>query len=302
MFGLDSSAAFRPDAPEPFLLVNGTVNLADKTITVNGDVMNISKDLIGTVINPAFIEQAEEVIEISGDLTDEQKLIAEFWEDGGGTSFPPGTWMTFGRYVSARDNHTTDEDAQMFLGLGNAVMNAGIATWEAKRFYDYARPVRAIRELGRLGLVGEFDAQRNGYVINAWVQGQGTQSILAEDFLTYQTPGADPSPPFAEHTSGHSAFSAAAAAVLREYTGSDDFGAFVTFQPGQSRFEVGLVPSVPLQLSWSTFTAAATEAGMSRLYGGIHFMNGNLDGTQLGTEVGEATWDFAERLIAGTLT
>ena len=38
-------------------------------------------------------------------------MVAEFWEDGGGSSFPPGTWMTFGQFTSARDNHTIDDDA-----------------------------------------------------------------------------------------------------------------------------------------------------------------------------------------------
>ncbi len=299
-FGLESGAQFRPTAPAPFLLVEGSVDLTAKTITTSDNQVHaISRDLIGTIINPAFIEQAEQVVDLSANLTEKEKLIAEFWEDAGGTSFPPGTSMTFGRYVSARDNHSLDEDAQLFLGLGNAVMNAGIATWEAKRFYDYTRPVRAIRELGRLGLIGEFDAGQNGYVIEAWVPGRGVQTILAEDFITYQTPGGDPSPPFAEYTSGHSAFSAAAAAVLREYTGSDAFGGFVTFEPGQSRFESGLVPTQTIVLEWPTFTVAALEAGMSRLYGGIHFMDGNTQGTQLGTQVGQATWDYAERLIRG---
>ena len=126
----------------------GTITLA------SGEVLEVAPDLVGTVINPGFIAQAEEVVAFSGALTDEQKLIAEFWEDGGGTSFPPGTWMTFGQFVSARDDHDLDRDAQMFFALANAVFDAGIATWEAKVFYDYARPVRAIRDLGELGLIG----------------------------------------------------------------------------------------------------------------------------------------------------
>lgn len=299
-FSLSSGSEFRPVAPEPFLLVDGTVNLADKTITLADEsVIAIENSIVGSVINPAFIAQAEEVVQFSAELTDRDKLIAEFWEDGGGTSFPPGTFMTFGQFVSARDNHTVDEDAKMFLALGNAVFDAGVATWEAKLHYDYVRPVRAIRELGELGLIGQYNESLGGFAIDAWSPNGGTQTMLASEFLTYQTPGSDPSPPFAEYTSGHSAFSAAGATVLALFTGSDDFGASVSFAPGSSRFEPGTTPVSEVTLSWDTFTEAADEAGLSRLYGGIHFNDGDINGRTLGDSVGQSAFDRAQDLING---
>ena len=138
----------------------------------------------------------------------------------------------------ARDDHTLDQDAQLFLAMGNAVFDAGIATWQAKIEYDYARPVRVIRDLGELGLIGEKGVDEltgeTGFVIQAFGGidpdtgvGLGTKTILAENFVTFQRSGADPSPPFAEYTSGHSAFSAAGAEVLSLFTGSDAFGGSV---------------------------------------------------------------------------
>lgn len=299
-FALESGSQFRPVAPEPFLLVPGTTNLEAQTITLaDGSVLEIDRGLIGTVINPEFINQAEEVINYSANLTDEQKLIAEFWEDGGGTSFPPGTWMTFGQFVSARDGHTLDDDAKLFLALGNAEFDAGIATWEAKTFYDYARPIRTIRELGELGLIGTYSLELGGYTVEAWQPDLGVQEILATDFLTYQTPGGDPSPPFAEYTSGHSAFSAAGAEVLELFTGSDEFGAAVSFEPGESRFEPGVTPQATTILTWSTFTEAADEGGISRLYGGIHFEDGDLNGRILGRQVGDAVFRRSQFYING---
>ncbi|WP_019507819.1 vanadium-dependent haloperoxidase [Pleurocapsa sp. PCC 7319] len=300
-FGLESGDQLRPEAPEPFLLVDGEVDLEAQTITLpNGSVLPISKDLIGTVINPEFIAQAEQVVNTSANLTDEQKLIAEFWEDGGGTAFPPGTWMTFGQFVSARDEHSLDDDAKLFFSLGNAVFDAGIATWEAKKFYDYTRPVRLIRDLGELGLIGEFNEELGGYAIEAWSgPGEGTKTILATDFLTYQTPGSHPSPPFAEYTSGHSSFSAAGAGILELFTGRDDFGATVTFEPGESRFEPQVTPQQDVTLAWETFTAAADEAGISRIYGGIHFEDGDLNGRTLGQEVAHEVWEEAQFYIQG---
>lgn len=147
------------------------------------------------MINQGFITQAEEVVAASAALSEEEKVIAEFWEDGGGTAFPPGTWMTFGQFVSARDGHTLDQDAQLFFTLGNAVMDAGIATWEAKQFYDYVRPVSAIRDLEELGLIGEWGtdyAGNDGFVITAYAgEALGATQILATDFVTYQNPFAD---------------------------------------------------------------------------------------------------------------
>ena len=299
-FALESGSQYRPSAPEPFLLIDGEVDLNAKSIVLaDGTVLKTDRSLIGAVINPRFIEQTNRVIEYSSNLSDEQKLVAEFWEDGGGTSFPPGTWMTFGQFVSARDEHTLDDDVKLFFSLGNAVFDAGIATWETKTFYNYARPVRTIRALGELGLVGKFDSQLGGYAIESWQPGEGKKTILATDYLTYQTPGGDPSPPFAEYTSGHSAFSAAGAEVLQLYTGSDDFNADVSFEPGESRFEPNLTPEETVTLTWATFSEAADEAGISRLYGGIHFEDGDFNGRILGRQVGNTVFEKAQFYING---
>ncbi len=313
-FALESPNALRPEAPEPFLLVAATVDLEKGTITLTGETeaRKITADMVGTVgeagkfINQAFIDQAERVVAASANLTDEQKLIAEFWEDGGGTSFPPGTWQTFGEFVSARDSNSLDEDALLFLSLSNALFDASIATWEAKVFYDYVRPVRAIRELGKLGLlnnaaVGTDEVTgETGFVIQAWGgPNQGTKTILADNFLTYQTPGGNASPPFGEYTSGHSSFSAAGAEILKRFTGSDNFGAAVTFESGSSRFENLLTPTEEITLDWNTFTAAADEAGLSRIYGGIHFDDGDLNGRTLGRQVADGAWNKAQGLARG---
>ncbi|WP_147870149.1 DUF6851 domain-containing protein [Stieleria maiorica] len=302
-FSLTTASQFRPEPPEPFLLVDGTVDLVSKTITLaDQSVVNLDRSLIGTLINPDFIAQAQRVIDASADLTDRQKLIAEFWEDGGSTSFPPGTWMSFGQFLSGRDEHSLDQDAGLFFALSNAVFDAGIATWEAKAFYDYARPVRVIRELGELGLIGELDQASGSYLIDVWSPLTGTtESIAATEFLTYQTPGSDPSPPFAEYTSGHSSFSAAGATILELFAGSPEFGGEVSFDVGESRFEPGDVPAAAVTLQWPTFRDAADEAGLSRIYGGIHFDDGDLRGRKLGNDIGMAVWQRAQQYIDGTI-
>ncbi|MCL2924796.1 MAG: calcium-binding protein [Trichodesmium sp. MAG_R04] len=289
----------RPQPPKPFLLIDGEVDLNAGTITLPDEsAVEISKDIVGTIINAEFIAQTENIVNTGANLTDEQKLIAEFWEDGNGTSYPPGTWMTFGQFVSTRDNNTLDEDVKLFFSLGNAVFDAGIATWESKIFYDYARPVRTVRELGKQGLIGEFNSELGGFAINAWGgPAEGTQTILATDFITYQAPSGDPSPPFAEYVSGHSTFSAAGAEILKRFTGSDNFGTSITFEVGESIFEPDVTPQVPVTLEWETFSEASDEAGLSRIYGGIHFEDGDLNGRRLGREVAKNVWEETQVVI-----
>ena len=312
-FALDSGDEFRPVAPEPFLIdPDASLNLNAKTITrADGTEVAISKSLIGTDINPAFIDQAERLVKVSADLSttpegEKQKLIADFWEDPAGSPYPPGTWLRFAQKVAEKENPDLDDDVKLFFALGNAVMDAGIATWEAKYFYDYARPIRVIRDLGELGLIGE-DTDGNGtYEIEAWAgRGLGTQRINATDFLPYQRPN-NPAPPFPEYTSGHSAFSGAAAEVLALHTGSDmivledgTIGLSVDFLPGSSRIEPDTVPSEVVTLAWQTFTEASDEAGISRIYGGIHFDDGNLNSELLGRQVGEKVFARTQRLARG---
>ncbi len=113
--------------------------------------------------------------------------------------------------------------------------------------------------------------------------------------MPYQSPNFI-TPPFPEYTSGHSAFSSAAAEILKRFTGSDNFGFSQEFAPGWSAFENNL-PHASLRLSWATFTAAADQAGLSRIYGGIHFASGDLAGRRRGRQVGAVVWDKCRQLI-----
>jgi hypothetical protein len=122
----------------------------------------------------------------------------------------------------------------------------------------------------------------------------GTIAIDGGDWIPYQ-PSSFPTPPFPEFISGHSTFSAAGAEILRRWTHSDNFGAFVTFATGSSTIEPGLTPAMPTTLHWATFTDAANQAGISRRYGGIHFKVGDLVGRATGRLVGAQAWLKARR-------
>lgn len=92
-----------------------------------------------------YTHQVDEIIAISGGLTDREKVISEFWSDGVYTEQPPGHWMRIAQWISERDHHTLDDDVKFFFVLSNAMMDAGIAAWDAKIAYDSVRPLPQCR-------------------------------------------------------------------------------------------------------------------------------------------------------------
>jgi hypothetical protein len=224
-----------------------------------------------------YRKQALEILHLSARLTDREKAIAGYWADGPRTETPPGHWCLMAEFVSRRDQHTLEQDVKLFFTLANALMDASIAVWDAKVYYDSARPVTAIRFLFA------------GQPVRAWAGPyQGTQLIDGSIWVSYIA-----TPPFAEFVSGHSAFSAASAEILRRFTGSDEFGAQATIPAGSSPVEPGFVPGEDVTLSWRTFSDAADEAGLSRRYGGIHFEAGDLEGRALGRRIAAIVWEKA---------
>jgi hypothetical protein len=232
-----------------------------------------------------YWQQALDVAELSGQLGDREKAIAEYWADGVTTVSPPGHWCLFAQTVSRRHGYPVDQDVKLFFILTNALMDSTIAAWQVKRSTDSIRPVTVIRSL--------FSNRQ----IRAWAgRGLGVRTIYGADFRSYL-----PTPPFASYVSGHSTLSAAAAEILKRFAGDDYFGESFTVLPGTSLVEPGLTPGLPITLSWRTFSEAADEAGMSRRYGGIHFENDDLAGRTLGRRVGAEVWSKAMRYVNGTL-
>ena len=109
-------------------------------------------------------------------------------------------------------------------------------------------------------------------------------------------------PPFAGYVSGHSTFSRAAAEVLALFTGSEYFpgglGEFVAPAHDFLAFESG--PSEPLTLQWATYYDASDEAGISRLYGGIHPRMDDLPGRRIGSRIGRDAFARALTYIDGS--
>lgn len=124
-----------------------------------------------------FIKDAEEIKDISKNLTKEQRKIANFWSDGPSTYTPPGHWNRFAADEIVGHRLNPLRAARVFAYMNMAIMDAGISCWDAKYYYHYARPIQAV---------------------------PGFKTILG-------------TPNFPSYTSGHSTFSAAGAAVLGHF-------------------------------------------------------------------------------------
>lgn len=221
--------------------------------------------------------QADAVIAYTANLTDQHKVIAEYWANGPKSETPPGHWCVFAHDISVRDRHTLADDVLLFFTLANAMLDASIVCWDCKRAYNAPRPITAVRTL----YAGQ---QVPGLISDT----QGIGPMPGEAWMPYQLT-TFVTPPFPEFTSGHSTFSAAGAEILRRFTRSDAFSATHVAATASATHQKN-VPSQPVTLRWDTFSAAASEAGLSRLYGGIHFAPADEYGQAMGREVASRVW------------
>lgn len=232
-------------------------------------------------------------------------------------------------------------DVKMYLALNGALHDAAIAAWGCKRVYDYVRPISSIRYMGSKGQSSQPDAQayhpeglplvdslveivtaestapgqRHSHLaasigkiaIFAWSVGEngspgGVDWILAENWMPYQR-ATFVTPAFPGYVSGHSTFSRAAAEVLTRMTGSAYFpgglGSFTASANEYLEFEEG--PTTDVVLQWATYYDAADQAGISRLYGGIHVPADDGPGRIIGSAAGISAWQLATKYFDGSI-
>ena len=248
----------------------------------------------------------EEAVRVNANLTLEQKAIVEFMREGPRSTGQSGHWLQFAQDVSRRDGNTLDQDIKLFFVVGNVVMDAFIACWESKRYYDTSRPYWWARSYYK------------GKKIDAWLgPGKGFGKIAGENWLPF-SPDTFITPPFPGYVSGHATASGAASRMLELFTGSDRYEA-VAFQQagaltGEGAFTVaqmqardGIVPvasAAPeakiVRLSLPSFTATAEMAALSRLWGGFHIRTDNEEGLILGRKVAMYSWPKYQALFDGT--
>ena len=194
--------------------------------------------------------------------TADQTNIARFWAGAPGTATPPGQWNSIAQTIAEGQGLSMEESSRMYAVLNIALADAAISCWNTKYTYDFWRPITAIQN-------ADLD---------------GNLATVRDAFWTplLKTPA------FPGYTSGHSTFSAAGAAVLADVFGTDAVG-FI------ARSEV---PGVPDRL-YTSLRAAAAEAGLSRVFGGIHFQFDNEAGLTSGDALGRFVAAKCMPMIAG---
>ncbi len=129
----------------------------------------------------------------------QEAAAALFWNDPGGTFQPPGHWLQIADNAAAGQGLGLLQHAQEDALVGEALYDAGIATWAVKYNYNLWRPITAIRDCDNW----------NPY-ITAWQVCDSTWTSLIN------------TPPHPDYVAGHPAFSGAAATVLAALFGTDD--------------------------------------------------------------------------------
>ncbi len=220
--------------------------------------------------------EIEQVVDMQAHLTNQQKALVEFMRDGPKSVQQAGHWFMFAQNVSVRDNHTLDQDVKMFYLVEATAMDAFIACWDAKMYYDFARPYALVHDYYKNKTIRLWGGAGVGFI---QANGQEWRPYSPETFLC---------PSFPSYVSGHSTVSAACAETLRLFTGNDFFGVEVKRVPGAFTEPNNLGDTVTLK--FPTFTETANMAGLSRVLGGYHIQSDNIEGLKLGTKIAAFTW------------
>jgi len=177
--------------------------------------------------------------------TSEQSEIAMFWYENS-----PTGWNRIARNASAGQGLDLWQNARLFGLLNLALADGYVSSWDAKYFYNFWRPVTAIR-------AGDQDGNPSTVADPEW-----------RSFLF--------TPPLPDNSSGHAVEGAVAAEVLARF-----------FSNGQIPFTTTSGAPFPgIIRSFSSFSQAAQENADSRIYAGIHFRAATEDGLQQGEKIG----------------
>jgi len=226
-----------------------------------------------------YKQQADEVLAASAGLTDEQKGIAELFDDKIRSIGAVGTFVALTRGLSL------DEFVQLDFVGHIAMFDGGIVAWNEKFRYDAVRPFTAIRYLYGDNPVTAWGGPGRGRVTD----------LPASEWRSYMNTADHP-----EYPSVTTCFCAGYTEAVRRYLGSDSLGFRTPFPKGSSRVEPGVTPAKFTMLGpWATWTDFAQDCGTARLYGGVHFVSAIEASREMCKPIGDAAYEFIKKHIDG---
>jgi len=307
------------------------------------DEFNGGDPSTGYSMNPTTGLPYEEQLVPRGDYT---RVLSEYWADGPSSETPPGHWYKILNEVAQHpllekqwggqgpilDN--LEWDVRAYLALGGGIHDAAIACWGTKGYYDYTRPIFAIRHMCVIGQSTDTEAPNyhpggmplipgfieqveigdplagtanehvgkvklytwRGPVASTGLDGVGW--ILGENWWTFQR-HTFVTPPFAGYYSGHSTYSRTGAEILTRITGDEYFpggmGEFIAPQNAYLGATTG--PSMDIHLQWAKYSDASDQCSLSRIYGGLHPPQDDIPGRKVGLIVGPQAFEKAEEYM-----
>ena len=113
--------------------------------------------------SPEWKAEADEVVRVNDELTDDQIRIARFWADGAGTDTPPGHWLRIAIGLAVRDGLSLAATVRMLAHLAMAQADAFIACWDAKFTYWSGRPIGLIPGFASTIITPNFPSYISGH-------------------------------------------------------------------------------------------------------------------------------------------
>ena len=171
---------------------------------------------------------------------------------------PPRTWNRIFQTLSTQEGLTLTENARLFGMLYLTAADTLISVWDDKAYWSFWRPIAAIRE-------ADTDGNPRTEPDPNWLP-------------------LVPTPPYPDHPSGHSGFSGSIVETLQDFFGKDRVSLTDTNVAGRTR-------------SWTRFSDMIDEIVYARMWSGIHFLNPDKQGAEMGEDVA----NYRERHFFGAV-
>jgi hypothetical protein len=275
-------------SPDP--ISNLQVALGATWPTVTPFVLNAASQFRAppppALTDPEYTRAFEQAQALGGDprhgthtmRTGDETFQDVFWAYDGtpGLCAPPRLYNQIARTVALQQGLTDVSDAaRMFALINTAMADAAIAAWDTKYFYQYWRPITAIRSPDQGGNIAV----------------QPNPAFYALGAPDTDANGPNFTPPFPSYVSGHAVIGGALFQILRHYWPDHTVFRFVSdeFNGKNTNIYGQTLPRHPL--TFASFSEAEHDNAESRIYLGIHWQFDADRGVIEGNHVGD--WVYA---------